>query len=170
MIATPVLTVCFQGETLLDLGRMMLNSQRLEEAHGTLTNAGELLFQFLVAKESDETALHNIACVCSLLGRVGESRQLAPFARARVHFLMADVACVVGLVSYFYYGFRIRVLCGMLQHSTRSVADSAVCLPMLSLASATARLPPTLPLSPSILSSPACPPPPLFLLPLSRVP
>jgi len=60
------------GETLLDLGRLLLGQQRLEEAHSTLTGAGELLFQYVSAKEGDETALHNIACVCSLLGRVDE--------------------------------------------------------------------------------------------------
>jgi hypothetical protein len=64
------------GETMLDLGRLLLGQQRLEEAHSALTGAGDLLFQYLSAREADETALHNLACVCSLLGRVDECQVL----------------------------------------------------------------------------------------------
>ena len=60
------------GETMLDLGRLLLSQQRLDEAHAALTGAGDLLFQYVNAREADETALHNLACVCSLLGRVDE--------------------------------------------------------------------------------------------------
>ena len=63
------------GETMLDLGRLMLSQGRLDEAHSTLTGAGELLFQYLSAKGADETALHNMACVCALLGRLDECQQ-----------------------------------------------------------------------------------------------
>ena len=77
------------GETLLDVGRIRLSGQRLEEAHADLTNAGELLYQYLAAKEADDTALHNIACVCSLLGRVGLAHKSLPtapiFARGSAH-------------------------------------------------------------------------------------
>ena len=72
------------GETLLDLGRLMLGQQRLEEAHATLTSSGELLFQYVCAKEADETALHNLACVCSLLGRIDECQA-------------SNVSCVVSV-------------------------------------------------------------------------
>jgi len=63
------------GETMLDLGRLLLSQQRLDEAHAALTGAGDLLFQYVNAREADETALHNLACVCSLLGRVDECQR-----------------------------------------------------------------------------------------------
>jgi len=64
------------GETMLDLGRLLLSQQRLEEAHSALSGAGDLLFQYVSAREADETALHNLACVCSMLGRVDECQVL----------------------------------------------------------------------------------------------